>query len=327
MRYIFTIILFLFVSTVSSQAINYKFKHLDTKDGLSDNTVTSMFQDHYGFLWIGTRDGLNKYDGYTFQVFRRQSYDTNSISGNIITAINEDNNGNIWIGTQADGLSVYNTKTEKFTRYKHLTGDTNSIPGKSIWTIVKDKGGKMWFATVKGLAVYNPGSNNFRCYGITNSKEYEAEKNVTGFIILPNGKFLLGFAKFGLVEFDPSNFSFNIFQNEINKLTGIQAINSHNLIYASDGTIWAGSEKNGLLRYNKEKGFAKIYTSDINNPHSLGSDNIISIVEDSRKNIWIACESGGLNLYNPATDGFIIFKNENSDPNLITYGLAGMAGG
>jgi signal transduction histidine kinase/ligand-binding sensor domain-containing protein len=305
MRYIFTIILFLFISTISSRALNYKFKHLDTKDGLSDNTVTSMFQDQKGFLWIGTRDGLNKYDGYTFQVFRKKSYDPTSISGNIITAICEDNDGNIWVGTQADGLSVYNTKTEKFKRYTRLANDSTSIPGIIIWTIVKDKNGNMWFGTENGLAAYNPVSDNFRRFRLAKSNEIEAEGNVNGFIVLPDGKFLLGYAKYGLVEFDPANSKFNPIQDEINKLTGRQTINNFEIVYSSDGTIWAGSEKNGLLRYNKKKKTAKIYISDINKPNSIGSDRIVSIIEDSRKNIWIACESGG-------------FKNNKSDPYSIS---------
>src|ERR1700741_1612431 len=102
---------------VLSQQQNLKFDHLDINSGLSQNHILCILQDSRGFMWFGTRDGLNKYDGYKFTVYKNKADDKNSISNNYIQAIKESKDGYIWIATRGGGLNRYDRQKNKFTSF------------------------------------------------------------------------------------------------------------------------------------------------------------------------------------------------------------------
>ena len=141
-----------------------KFEHLTVEDGLPENTVNCILQDHMGFLWLGTQNGLVKYDGYSMKVYRPVQGDTSSISGGNIRKIFEDRKGNIWAGTYSRGLNSFDYQTEIFTRYMHISDDTTSINSNHINCIYEDKIGRLWVGTDKGLNLMNSKSNSFLRY-------------------------------------------------------------------------------------------------------------------------------------------------------------------
>lgn len=130
---------------VNAQEI--KFKHLSVEDGLSQSVVNCMLQDRTGFLWFGTQDGLNRFDGYQFKVFRNDSKDANSISSNNIWSIFEDKSGNIWVGTQEGVLNCFDPQTEKFKHY--ILDSSKIISGNSVSCIYQDRAGKLWIGFYK----------------------------------------------------------------------------------------------------------------------------------------------------------------------------------
>ncbi len=142
------IILFVlfFIRPGSCQAI--KFKHLSEQNGLSKGVVNCMLQDRFGFLWFGTEDGLNRYDGYTFRVFRNIPGDTNSLSDNNIWSLFEDHDGNLWIGTQDGELNCFNPESEKFEHF--ITATDKTLKGNSITCVYRDKKDILWLGTYKG---------------------------------------------------------------------------------------------------------------------------------------------------------------------------------
>src|SRR5690606_11317443 len=144
-----------------AQPLSLYFRNLNTSHGLSHNKVNCIIQDQRGFVWLGTDDGLNRYDGYRFEIFRHSPSNSASISGNIITDLLEDKSGVIWIATADGGLTRYDYRmppSSQFRQFKHSTSDTNSIPANVINAIVEDQQGILWLATSgHGIFRFDPG--------------------------------------------------------------------------------------------------------------------------------------------------------------------------
>lgn len=136
-------------NNVISQTYTEKFSHLDVEHGLSQSTVYAILQDRFGFMWFGTQDGLNKYDGYSFTVFKHDRFDSTSISNNFVLSIFEDSNGNLWIGTSA-GLNRLLPDQKKFVRYISNPSDPGSLSDNVINAIAEDKDGFIWIGTQNG---------------------------------------------------------------------------------------------------------------------------------------------------------------------------------
>lgn len=133
-----------------------KFERITIEQGLSQNTVFAVLQDSKGFLWFGTEDGLNRYDGYTFKVYRHNPDDPGTLSNNMVRVIYEDRSGTIWIGTRGGGLNKFDRKTESFTGYTFQASTKNCLSDNMVWTICGGEPGVLWIGTNKGL-------NRFQC--------------------------------------------------------------------------------------------------------------------------------------------------------------------
>jgi signal transduction histidine kinase/ligand-binding sensor domain-containing protein/ActR/RegA family two-component response regulator len=140
---------FLFTRVVFSQNINLEFASLTTEQGLSQNAINSIQQDQQGFMWFGTMDGLNRYDGYNFKTFNHVPHDKNSLSDNYINKIFSDSKGNLWIGTR-NGLNKYDPAKGTFEVFIHDDKNQNSISANSIWAISEDHFGNIWIGTDGG---------------------------------------------------------------------------------------------------------------------------------------------------------------------------------
>lgn len=142
---------------------------LTIADGLSNNSVTVIFQDNYGFLWIGTEDGLNRYDGYQFITYRHNPGQKHSVSGNHIKCIVQDKDNNLWIGTRNNGLSKLDYSTGAFTSYRADAQSDTSLPENSVYGIFVDKNGKLWIKTQSFLCAFKGDSLGFENYGHFNN--------------------------------------------------------------------------------------------------------------------------------------------------------------
>ncbi len=127
-----------------AQTQDLKFEHINVAEGLSMGNVSAMFQDQQGFLWFGTWDGLNKYDGYSFTTYNHNRLDTTSISGNHISVIRQGPDGTIWVGTARSGLNRFDPATERFTHYRHDPDDPHTLSHDGIAHIHIDQAGRLW---------------------------------------------------------------------------------------------------------------------------------------------------------------------------------------
>src|SRR5215208_1352456 len=138
-----------------------RFEHLSIENGLSQNAGLAIFQDSKGYLWIGTQDGLNRFDGFTFKVFKHDPDDPHSISHNSVIAMTEDKDGYLWIGTWGGGLNRFDSATETFVRYVYDSNVSSSLSNHTVTSIKQDASGAIWVGTLGGLDRYNPQTNGF----------------------------------------------------------------------------------------------------------------------------------------------------------------------
>ena len=131
-----------------------KFRHITVDDGLTQSSVPFMLRDKAGFMWIATGDGLSRYDGSSFEVFRNILDDSTTIASDNVHTMAQTPDGNIWMGFRKEGISVLNYKTKKFTHHKANDKNKNSLCSNDIRTIVADKKGNLWIGTADGLNFY-----------------------------------------------------------------------------------------------------------------------------------------------------------------------------
>ncbi|QCX40344.1 response regulator [Aureibaculum algae] len=154
LRYtIFFVFIAFFVELYAQNPIY--FEHINSSKGLSQNDVNCIYQDEKGYMWFGTHDGLNKYDGYDFTVYQPGMGNENSISSNLIFAIDGDKQGNLWVGTTGGGLNYFDRVTEKFTVFKNIEEDDTSLDSNHIISVLLDKNNRLWVGTKIGLNVAN----------------------------------------------------------------------------------------------------------------------------------------------------------------------------
>lgn len=300
------------VITLQAQGTEIEFKHLTTEDGLSYNRVTNIIQDKRGFIWFGTYNGLNRFDGYSFKNFLPDAANPFSISSHTISAIYEDSKGIIWVGT-VDGLNRFDWKTERFYKYENIPGDPHSISYNRIYSIYEDRNGTLWVGTPDGLNKYDREKDNFTVFRKVNDRYNPDSLNSVicigddykGNLWLGTWNGLSCMQKDGKVinqYFAEPHNSKNI---DYWKISAICEDNKRNL--------WVGTNKRGILKYNHKTKQFKQYSFSGNNTGTISHDYVTSIFKDKSDNLWVGTKNG-FNKYDPKNDKFIRYLNEPDKP-------------
>lgn len=298
------------VNALGNNEKNINFKRITVEDGLSQTTVEYMFQDSRGYVWIGTDDGLNKYDGDKFEVYRYDPESKNSISGNCVVAIIEDENGDIWVGTSV-GISKINTETKEIKNY--LSGENGcTLSNNSISEILIDSNNDIYVATDDGLNKYNKLTDNFeRIFYSEDEEKTLTNQSIYSIVEDAFGNLWVG-TKDGLNKIIRSNDENN---NKIIKYysdKGNKRI-SGNFIYklfADDiGNLWIGTLDDGLSKLNIKTEEIEIYKNNKDDIYSISGNNVLGIMKDSRGTIWLATNKG-LNRFNEKEKNFTVYESK-----------------
>jgi signal transduction histidine kinase/ligand-binding sensor domain-containing protein/DNA-binding response OmpR family regulator len=285
MKYKIALLVLLFISGNVFSQNKYRLKNISTTDGLSQSSVIAIHQDKFGQMWFGTRDGLNKYDGSKFTVFRNDVSSKNSISNNDILSIEEDNTGKIWVGTY-NGLNCYDPVTNAFTRYLH-TKNNHTISSNAIWSI-REIGDEMWFGTSKGLTIYNKKSKLFASFFHSETDPTTVpSNNIITILKSKKGEIWIGTTKglCKLVNRKNGKLSFKNYPLNNTDLLNVQAI-------AEDvsGNLWVGTKNKGLLKFDKtSNAFASFLSED--KYREINTD-IRSLAFDNQGSLWIGAYDG-----------------------------------
>lgn len=307
-------------SIIFGQFKPIKFEHLATSEGLSQSTVLCMLQGSRGFIWFGTRDGLNKYDGYKFTVYRNIPENKSSISNNYISSIAEDKNGNLWIGTGGGGLNFFNRKKESFTAYKHNPENLATISNNSISALAIDKEGDLWIGTLNtGVDKLDVKTGVFKHYYNYKSKENSLSDNfVRSILITEKNTIYIGTQHGGLNKFDQKTESFTSYVHDENNSRSIAYNDIFTIFEDSRSKLWIGTNGAGLDLFDAEENSFVHYRQQAIAQNSLPVNNIHAIGEGPDKNLWIGTENGGLFLLNFATGNMATYVNDEIDKNSLS---------
>ena len=281
-RFLFLLVLFPVI--VFAQFDELQFDYFSVEDGLASCYVSCITQDSSGFIWIGTKNGLNRYDGYKFTVFKHISFDTTGLSDNLINALYFDQSDFLWIGTGSGGLNRYDPKTGSFICFKHHSSDPRSLSSDNILSLYQDKYRNLWIGTLEG------GLNQ---------------------LILQSDSINLSNPVFKHFYHQPGN------QNTI-------AGNTITTIFEdSRNDIWIGTT-NGLSKLSMTDAktiHITNYRHDSKNPFSLSHNNVTTICEDINGKIWIGTMGGGLNKFDLLNEKFNHFTYNPGNNNSLSNNL------
>jgi ligand-binding sensor domain-containing protein len=303
------LVIFCFTLGFQSFSQEYRFDHITTDQGLSQATVNCIFRDSKGFVWIGTNDGLNCYDAYSFKVYRHNPGDPHSISGNIITSIAEDSSSNLWIATKNNGLNYLNRKTNVFIRFQHTEGDASSLASDHVKKVIVARSGKAIIGTLgSGLSVYFPDKNKFVNYkSISGNQQGLSSNTVYSIVEEGNDQFWIGTDAGSVDLFDCKKGTFRkyVFKNDYKTGGGDIGVT---LLNDGAGNLWIGTNKNGLYKLDVKSG--KSSSVDISGLGNL-QDRIVTSFALYQKQIFAGTDGNG--LYVIGEDGRSV-KNLAYDP-------------
>ncbi|HAS44308.1 MAG TPA: hypothetical protein DCS93_27775 [Microscillaceae bacterium] len=317
---IFAIILvFTFPLTAQSLFQEIKFSNINSTQGLSQNTVKCMVQDRKGFLWFGTADGLNRYDGYQFKIYRNELGNKNSLSNNYITALLEDKTGYIWIGTLGGGVNRFDPLTETFTRFRPHKDKVKGVAGDEINAFVEDEDGKIWIATnKKALSYFDP--RHQKIVYIRESYQFPIPSRYVYSIITDQNKGLWLGTRWGVAYFD----------KKLQTCTWRLSVNPNPTKFFYDDAVyhivrdqvnprflWLCTFEAGLIKFDthSRKIVAK-WGTNATQKNSLKAKSVWGFLQDHRGNYWVGT-ANGFYKFDPQNNHFTLFAPDPQNPQSI----------
>ncbi|MBU1660270.1 MAG: histidine kinase, partial [Chloroflexi bacterium] len=339
-------------------APDLKFAHLTTADGLSQSSIYAIVQDRQGFMWFATRDGLDRYDGNTFVVYKNNPNDPESLGSNFVRDLLEDDQGYLWIATNLGGVNKFDPITERFTRYQHDPNNPNSLSGDVVESIAQDSRGYLWFGTGdSGLNKFDPATATFTRY--RNDSDGQFVGRITKIIADSQGDIWF-VGERGLFHVDPQTGQITrptatvdnlaadyVYEDKAGNLwilawspvvglikydrqaerfteypvgAGAVGIDSSNLLDDGRDGFWVPSSL-GLYHFDRQtERFTQRFQHDETNPDSLNDNAVVSVYRDRAGLLWVGTEKGGLNLLNFQQEQFGAYRHDPTDPNSLAPG-------
>ncbi len=287
------------------------FVRYGTDQGLSESSAEAILQDGRGFLWVGTTDGLNRFDGYEFRIYRSDPTDPTSLSGDGVSDLLEDSAGRLWVGTER-GLCRYDRDLDRFERFRHDPADPASLSNDLVLCLLEGPDGSLWVGTYYGLNRLDPATGRFTRYFHDPSDEDSLSTNqVLDMVADPDGSLWIGCQGGGLSRLDPDRGGFEHFRHDPSDPDSLSHDDAGALLVDREGRLWVGTNGGGLNRFEPATRRFVHYRHDPNDPDSLGSDRVAAVLEDRRGHLWVGTDGGGLNLRHD--DRWIRYRHSDSD--------------
>jgi len=298
-----------------------RFEKISLEDGLSQSTVRVILQDHQGFMWFGTDDGLNKYDGYSFMVYKNDPDDPNTLSDNTVYAIYACRNGDLWVGTRG-GLDRFDRETGTFAHYQHDPTDPRSLSDNKVLVVFEDRQGVLWVGTEGGgLDQLDRATNSFTHYSHDpNDPNTLSDNTVYAIYKDRNGDLWVG-TRNGLDRFDQATGAFTHYRHDPNDPHSLSDNRVRAVFEDRQGALWIGTEGGGLNQLDRSTHTFTHYRHNLDDPGSLSDDVVWAIAQDGTGRFWVGTQNG-LNLLvlseaeglNRGQNLFVHYRHDRSDP-------------
>ncbi len=313
---IFFLLLFIINIHAQNQII---FHHLTVEDGLSQSSVNCIFQDVKGFMWFGTQEGLNRFDGYNIKIFKNNPTDSTSLDDNFVTALYEDLSGNMYVESHG-GFQRYNPQNETFSQFNKNDLNLSDLKFNSLNAFYVDSNGIQWTgsaSTPLGLKkiVAKTGKITIYKHDPSNPSSLSDDK-IFSIYRDRSGKLWIG-TQNGLDQLDEKSGKFIHYRNNQGDPNSISSSWVWSIFEDSHGNLWVGTVGGGLNKFNTKTGTFVNFKNDPLDPRSLNDNFIYSIYEDRSGVIWIGTNSGGVNYFLPSAQVFNLFRSKPNDKNWL----------
>jgi signal transduction histidine kinase/ligand-binding sensor domain-containing protein/DNA-binding response OmpR family regulator len=301
-----------------------QFRSITIEDGLSQSTINDIVQDDLGFIWIGTQDGLNRYDGYTFHQFKNENSSPRGIPHDWIKALETDAYGHLWIGTRGGGLAFMELATERVFRFPYTTDD--DLAAQTVNDILIDQEHeRIWLATDKGIRLlhyparfkHEQLSQEEHRLNSTDSTSTHllAGQRITK-LIHHNGTLWAGSMQHGLHNIDSTG---NIIRTYLPPQT--QASYSvKTLLFDSQDFLWVGTDNHGIYLFDQDRRqIAHYQDNETSDGSTINNSTVESLMEDRQGIIWIGTQGGGLNRFDPETQRFQYFEHQKNESGSLAH--------
>jgi ligand-binding sensor domain-containing protein len=304
MRILFVCACLFYAISTSSQVTTFSFKRLGTDQGLSDGLIHSFVQDRYGYIWIGTTYGLNRFDGINVKTFVLKSGDSTSLINNYVSSLYCDRNNDLWVGTMG-GLCRYDYRKNELQRYA-------SPEVFTVTDIKEDKHGTLWLGTTRGLRTVNKQRAAVERFPSTNNPDLAKKLNCIIYQIeeSANGNWYMATTQ-GIKIFNPFTGSFAEIKHDSSKTLSLSSDYVYSVSFDRTGNLWAvcTGAKSVLNRIDLKAQKIKYYNRFTEPKKKWNTNTITRVLTDNKGRVWVISGASGLSLYDSSKDDFIDFMN------------------
>lgn len=319
--FLLSIVSFLFFSSEYLPQSHIIFNHLTIEDGLSQSSVTCILQDRSGFMWFGTQDGLNRYDGYNIKVFKNDPGDSTALTDNFIFSIYEDLFGTLYIETQSGTFHQYNPRSESFQIVIKDSVDLERAKVNSVSALLQESSGIRWTGGLSkgtGLVRFDTKTDNSTTFkhnpsdpsSLSDDKVYSVCRDRSGNLWV--GTFN------GLDRLDESTGKFIHYRNKPDDPNSLADNWVWPIFEDTRGYLWIGTVRSGLSVFDPKSNKFLNYKNDPNNPTSINDNFVFSIYEDRSGLIWIGTNLSGINYFNPSTQDLEHYTHDPGNKNSLS---------
>ena len=290
------------------------FQRFGVSDGLANNVAFDVAQDKYGFLWVTTRNGISKFDGSDFTVYRPVPPDAKRQVAQFYQTIAQSRDGNLWFCSWGNGLLKLDIATERFTFFRHDERKPDTIASNNVWFAFEDRDGMMWVSSQGGLSRLDPKTGEATVYRHDPRRpDSLAHPIPTQVVQDKDGMLWVGTYGGGLDRLDPATGKFTHYRHDERNANSLANDSVEGLFLDADGTLWIATD-GGLNHFDPMSGKFTLFQHDPNDPGSLSNNAVLEVMRDSRGQLWTSHWGGGIHRMDTRTGKFTRYRYDPGDP-------------